>query len=77
MTMHNPHIHTNSLDTLRQHEITEELAHELGCNEADVRPMVEQHFKEQQEVFRRPLPLTITDEHKPINPIWLKYGGIW
>lgn len=70
-------IPVSALDALRQHEIVEELARELGCNEADVRPIVEQHFKEQEEVLRRPLPPTIKDDYKPLNLTYLKYGGIW
>lgn len=70
-------INFSHIDALRQHEIIEELAREMGCNEADVRPMVEDHFREQQRILRRPLPPTIKDDYKPLNYTYLRYGGFW
>jgi hypothetical protein len=65
------------LQVLREHQIIEELAREMGCTEAEVRPLVAQYFRECEQVLRQPLPPTIKDDYKPCNVTYLKYGGIW
>ena len=65
------------LQTLKEHQIIEELAREMGCNEAEVRPLVDKHFKECEQALRQPLPPVSLQKFNLRDRTYLIYGGYW